>query len=157
MDGEHCTASVRISQGSVRGRPAADLRRSLGERELDRLRLRLEHLPARERALLTAMFIDGHGACEIAPLMGISARTVRRRIRRSAARVLSELFGFVLRERERWTPLRRRVAVLSVVEGLPTREVARQAGVTLHVVRRELLALRAQHAAERRYAGRGAA
>lgn len=84
------------------------------------------------------------------------ARTLRRRVRQIAARVLSPIFVFVVAhldpsdpgERRRlglpcWSPTRRKIAQACVVRGLSFREAASELRVSLHTVRREMQSVRA--------------
>lgn len=148
------TDSVRTVKGwrpSAAGSNAArhDLRRGLTPTELERVMGRLDLLPTRERALLEAMFHDGRSAVQIATLTGEEPRTIRRQIRLVVARVLSPKFGFVMRHCGQWPASRRRVGQACVLWGFSARMTARELGITLHAVRRQLDAIHALYDAER--------
>jgi DNA-directed RNA polymerase specialized sigma24 family protein len=114
----------------------ADLRRKVPRELLDLMLLRAEALPAAERVLLRAVYVEGRRATELAALMGEDARMVRRRIRELRDRVVAPKFGFVARHREQWPGARGRVAWAVFVEGKTQREAADEAGLSLHAVRR---------------------
>lgn len=126
-----------------------DLRRGLTPSELERVLGRVDLLPTRERALLEAMFQDGRSAVQIAALTGEDARAVRRQIRQVVARVLSPKFAFVMRHCGTWPASRRRVGEACVMWGFSVRIAARELGMTLHAVRRQLDAIQALFEAER--------
>lgn len=127
-----------------------DLRRAVRREQIQLLldRAELAELPANERALLHAAFVDGHSAIEIAalarsasgaPVGGevVTARSVRRRIRRLVERVMSPRFLYVVRHQGAWPQNRRRVAEACVLRGLSLRDAAAELGLSLHVVRRQ--------------------
>lgn len=128
---------------------AADLRRRRGGEVSDIVIRRAEWLRPDERALLHAIYGDGMTASRVAELSALDARVVRRRVRQLVYRCLSELFVFVLREREGWSTRRRQVATACVLHGRSMRDAARELGVSLHTVRREMEAVRALNGARR--------
>ncbi len=115
---------------------AIDLRRRVEPGLVGLILLRAEFLPKPDQALLEAYFRQGVGADDLAALDGRSARTIRRRISTLADRVLDDLFVFVMRSQERFSPSRRRVAEAVYLHGLSRREAAESLDMTLYRVRR---------------------
>lgn len=72
-----------------------------------------------------------------------AVRSLRRRLRRLVSRVTSRRFVGVMRQRDGWSPTRRRVATACVLEGLTMREASARLGVSYHVVRRHMDAVAA--------------
>lgn len=127
-----------------------DLRRRASRDLAEVIVARAALLMPEDRRLLEAIYTDGLTALAVAQLTGDSPRSVRRRIRTLAARVLSDRFVFVMRQREHWRPTRRRVATACIVQGRPMREGARHLRLSLHVVRRQLDAVNALFEAQSR-------
>jgi DNA-directed RNA polymerase specialized sigma24 family protein len=115
---------------------ATDLRRrrsaELAQRVLDRAPL----LAPGDRALLEAVFRDHRPLTQIADLLGLTPKVVRRRTRQAITRALSDRVAWVARHAPGWSPVRRRVAIACVVEGRPLRDAARTLNLSLHTVRR---------------------
>jgi transposase len=133
-------AKARARGGPGRGpRPGA----RLGPMEVDRLLMRADHLVQEERALIRALYMDGRSSREVAELIGADPRSVRRRARRIAMRVLSPEFTFVLRQREQWGPTRRRIATVVVLQGKSMRQAAAMLELSLHTVRHHFHAVAA--------------
>lgn len=138
---------VDHDQDSVtRARPPAtpaDLRLKR-QRELAQLlvdRAAAAELPPADLALLTAVYADGKSAVDIAALTGRPGdpaliRSLRRRIRRLAHRVMDPKFVYVLRHAQRWPATRRKVAHATIIQGRSLRQAARHLGLSLHVIRR---------------------
>jgi len=120
---------------------AADLRRRRRRDLADLLTQRAELLPPEDRALLLSIYRENLTAREVAALRGVSPRSVRRRLRTLVERVLSPRFEVVLRERASWPPTRRRVATATVIEGRTMRQTASALTLSLHAVRRQMLAI----------------
>lgn len=91
-----------------------------------------------DRAIIQAIYRDGLTAQQVAHLRNESPRRLRARVRRIVARLVSERFRFVLRSRDQWPPMRRKVAGACILQGLSMREAARFLQLTLHQVRREM-------------------
>ncbi len=121
----------------------ADLRRRRRGAWVDQVLDRAGWLPPPERALVESVFRDGRTAVEIAHLTRQDPRAVRRRVRRAVDRALSDRVAFVMRARTRWTPTRRRVADLTILEGLSMRAASQRLGVSYHTVRRHKEAIEA--------------
>lgn len=114
---------------------AADLRRKREGAMAERVGHRAAALPKRDRALLDAVYRDGRPVVELAAIMNLPAPVVRRRVRTLVRRVLSPEYGFVLANRDAWTPTRRKVADACVIEGLSIRTAAAKLRLSLHTVR----------------------
>jgi|GEM_PF-4299127 len=93
-------------------------------------------LPARDRALLEAVFQDGRSAAELARVRGVSPRHLSRTIRVLVKRVLSPEYRFVVANRRHWPRSRAKVATVCFVQGRGIREAARLARLTFHSARR---------------------
>ena len=145
--------AVAEPAAEVRGGGRRDLRRGLTPAELDRVQARLEHLPSGERALIEAMFLDHKTAVQIAALAGRDPRKVRGEIRRVVDRMLSPKFAFVLRRGDAWPTTRRKVAHACVLWGFSARVAAKELGISLHAVRRQVDAIHAMFEAEGLLAG----
>jgi hypothetical protein len=105
--------------------------------QMDLLSARLGEIPADEQALVRALYLDGKPSPEIASLSGSEARSVRRRARRIAERMLSDEFVFVLRTRNFWPAKRRRLASAVFVRGLPIKQAAKKLRISYYEARRE--------------------
>ncbi|MEQ8770301.1 MAG: hypothetical protein RIB60_07310 [Phycisphaerales bacterium] len=121
----------------------ADLRRRRQGAWVDRVLDRAEWLPASERTLVESVFRDGRTAVEIAHLTREDPRAVRRRVRRAVDRAMSDRLAFVMRARAGWSPTRRRVADLTIVEGVSMRIASQRLGLSYHTVRRHKEAIEA--------------
>jgi hypothetical protein len=105
--------------------------------QLDLLSTRLDELASDEQALVRALYLDQRTPAEIAPLLGMDERSVRRRAKRIADRVLSGEFAFVIRSRDLWPFKRRRVATAIFVRGLSLNAAAADLGLSTYRVRQE--------------------
>jgi DNA-directed RNA polymerase specialized sigma24 family protein len=129
----------------LRAEPEAEARltlprkRSLAEQVVARAYL----LNSTDRAFLLAAFDDGRSAADLGRLTGVSPRSVRRRLRRLADRVLSSRFLFVGKAMHRWPPTRRRVAEAVVLRGLSMRQAAQEMKISVYVVRAHMNAINA--------------
>ena len=146
----HHSRPRHLDMDRVNVTEAADLRR---RRRREYAEFLVEHaqfaLPA-DRALIEAIHRDGLSAQEVAALTGAPARTVRRRARLLAERLLSPRFAFVLLRREQWPAGRRRVAAACVLQGRTMRATARHLRLSLHAVRKEMSIIDALFEADRR-------
>jgi DNA-directed RNA polymerase specialized sigma24 family protein len=126
---------------------ATDLRRKRQREIVERMLERASCLPPPDLALLRAAYEDGRSAVELALLLGHDPRSLRRKLKRLSARVMSPEFLFVLRHRERWSPLRRKVATACILHGQSQRSAAQTLKLSLHTVRRNHLAVLAMYEA----------
>ncbi len=115
---------------------SVDLRRKRRADLAAELVTRAKWLPAEERELIRTVYEHGRPVSELAPLLCVSPRTLRRRCRRAVSRALSEEYLFVLRHRDRWPSLMAQVATMCMVEGKSLRTAAAALGVSFHTVRR---------------------
>lgn len=135
-----------------------DLRRKTRRDLADRILDRATHLPRSDRALLEAVFRDGRRVAEVAALLPdiphttSGLRSLRRRVRRLADRVVSPRFEFVITHRADWPPLQARVATAWAIEGRSMRETAQREGISVHTVRALALTVDALMLAGRREA-----
>lgn len=97
-----------------------------------------------DRAVVQGFYDRGMSAAQLATLIGVHPCTVRRRMRQLVAHLRSPMFGFILAHRGRWTHSRRTVAEMHLLQRRPLRETARRSHLTMHIVRRETDAIRAQ-------------
>jgi hypothetical protein len=74
-------------------------------------------------------------------MTGRNVRSVRLRVRNLARRVLSEPFAFVIRNRNSWPILRRRLATAVIVHGQTIEQAAAEAGTTFYNARKHLDAI----------------
>lgn len=129
--------SIVVPDTEEGGSPhAVDLRRRARRTLAERIVARSEGLPAQDRTLVRLVYHEGRSVSELAGLMGVSARTLRRRVRRLTTRVLSPRFLFVLSHQGKWSVTRRRVAEACVLGGMSLREAARALDLSFHTVRR---------------------
>ena len=125
-------------QGIMRERAAMagiDLRRRVEPGLVDLILMRGEFLPRADRALLEAYFRQGVSVEDLAALDGRAPRTIRRRIGVLSDRVLDEMFVYVMRSRERFGPVRGRVAEAVFLWGQSRPVAARCLGMSLYTVR----------------------
>jgi len=115
---------------------AIDLRRRPEPGLVDLILMRAEYLAQSERALLEAYYRRGVDAADLALLEGKPARSIRRRVRSLSARVLDDLFVYVMRSIDRFGPTRQRIARGVYLQGTSRRAIAQQLGLSLHTVRR---------------------
>jgi predicted ArsR family transcriptional regulator len=102
-----------------------------------------EWLPPEDRALMQAFLQDGKSADELAKLIGVTGRTVRRRVERLARRVSSPRFVFVGARLSQMTPMRRRIAEACILRGMSIRAAAARLKLSTHAVRLHLAAIHA--------------
>lgn len=101
-----------------------------------------EFLPDEDRVLLQAVYDRGMSPIEFARAIRARPRAIRHRVRGLVERVSSPLFQFVATQQGAWTSQRRLIAELNVLRGRSQRDVAQRLGVSLHLVRQELLRIR---------------
>jgi hypothetical protein len=135
----------------LRGGPAIDLRALLRRpytspdrragthaQLSERLKPAIEHvalLADRERLVLEAVISSGLSFVRLEQLTGLSVRIVRTALRNAARRAGSDLFAFVVAQRETMPPMRRAVAEAMVLRGMPLRAIAAELKVSLWTVR----------------------
>lgn len=120
---------------------ASDLRRAVPADLARTVADRAHWCMPEERALIDAMYRQGLTATQIAQLRSEPAPAIRRKIRAVVQRVLSPKFVFVLRHRDQWPPMRRRVATACILQGRTLREAAAHLRLSLHAVRRQMDAI----------------
>jgi len=120
-----------------------DLRRRDRQDLARRIAHMAEWLPQADRALLRAVYDSGQPVADLARIAGQHPRSLRRRVRRLTARVLSSRYLFVVSHMADWPATRRKVARACVIQGLSMRAAARQLGLSLHTVRMHHAAIRA--------------
>lgn len=103
-----------------------------------------------DRELVWAVYRDGLTARQIAHIRDESPRTIRARIRRVTARLISDRFKFVIRHRDAWPAQRRAIANTCILHGLSMRDAATELRISLHVIRREIALIHALMAEHRR-------
>ena len=104
-------------------------------------------LNAPDRMLVTAMYEKGMSAHQIGELLGMSAAQVRRRASRLVRHVNGPLVSFILAERHRWTPQRRHIAELRLVQRRTLRQTVEATGLGPYRIRSECQAILAQYEA----------
>jgi len=113
--------------------------KSLLTREMHELVVaRAEQLDEADRALITQAIDRGSDTKDVATLLGVSVRTVQRRLRSLILHLTSPRTIAVLRNQDRWPRDLVRVAMDVCVRRRTLRDTAARHGVTLHRVRRML-------------------
>jgi DNA-directed RNA polymerase specialized sigma24 family protein len=126
-----------------------DLRRRRADALNERIVQRAEWLEPAERALVSAMFVDGYSAAQIARLGNADPRSVRSRIHKIVQRLGDPRAAYVMLNSEQWTTTRRRVAREIYINGKSLRETADTLGLSFYVVRRHREAVEAMFDADR--------
>lgn len=127
-----------------------DLRKRLRRDRADSLVARAAFLPPEDRGLIEAYFRDGQTIKLLSEVHRTDPRAMSRRIRRLCERLLSDRFGFVLRNFESWSPSRRRVATATMLHGHSMRAASGVLRISLYAVRRHADAINALYESERR-------
>lgn len=141
---EAVASKAVVSRSRGRAHPErVDLRRRERRVWAETIGARAAHLLPGDRELVEAVFVEGLGAEAAAERVGGSVRTVRRRSRAIAKRVLSREFEVVLQERDAWPRMRRLVATACVLQGRTLRDASAHLRVSLHTVRRQMDLVRA--------------
>lgn len=128
---------------------AIDLRRRRADALNERIIQRAEWLEPNDRALVSAMFVDGYSAARIARLGNSDPRTIRSRIRKIVHRLGDPRTAYVMLHSNAWTPTRRRVAREVYINGRSLRETAETLGLSFYVVRRHRESIEAMFEADR--------
>jgi len=105
---------------------------------------RAELLCQRDRDLLEAVLIRGQSAEAIARLMGVSSRSVRRRVHRLGKRLCSRRFLSAARAMPYMARADAALVRMYFCEGVTHRRISRQLGASVYAVRRRLDRLEAQ-------------
>ncbi|MCC6659558.1 MAG: hypothetical protein IT437_01600 [Phycisphaerales bacterium] len=115
---------------------ALDLRRRVRSDLARLIARRAAALEPADRTLVCSVFELGRPVAEVGRLLGqADARSLRKRLRRLSARVLTPEYAFVIGHRDRWPPLRRAVATERFIHGRSFREIARHNGLSYYSVR----------------------
>lgn len=165
MGGAHQQSTESVGTGGEQGQPPARpgfqssvttnrrakmvVRQRLGRLLADRILALAPCLPAPDAALLTALYRDGASFQAVAKVRGVDVRLLRRRVRKLVDRLLSPGFALVATHAASWPAERAAVARAAIIDGLSIRATARQTGIPIHIVRREMLVIEAmiEHAA----------
>lgn len=118
-----------------RGRLAPVESRAIGRDDAARLARLAECLPGPERALTTAVYVDGVSIRAAAAFFGVREWDVRRRLARLKARMCSEPFALALRLAADGPDATGRVAWACFVEGLSIRGAAAKLNMPIAMVR----------------------
>lgn len=120
-----------------------DLRKHLRLDLADLIVHRSDALEPADRALIRAVYDQGHHVTTLGRLLGVQhdLRPLRRRIRALTLRVLSKEFAFVLAHRDSWPTPRRRVATAYFLHGCSMRQVAQGCGLSTYAVRLHRIAV----------------
>lgn len=118
--------------------PALDLRRRSARDRADTIIERARWCLPDDRALLNAIYADGLSVADAARLRNTTPRTLRRRVRLTTERILSRRFEFVLRSRDDWPPVRRRIATACILQGRTHREAALHLRISIYNVRKHM-------------------
>lgn len=127
-----------------------DLRRRRHRDAVESVVSRAGWLRTDERGMVNAIFERGQSTVELAGMIGVRPREVRRRMHRIVKRTQDPLFVFVALNRAAWPDGMRRVATACVLHGRPLREAAHELGMSYHEVRRDRAAVEALFAASRK-------
>lgn len=129
---------------------SADLRLRRRRADAELVLMRAEHLPPADAEFIRAIFSQGLTATRVAALQGADPRLVRRRARAILRRMNEPIFMYVARERGGWSTVRRRIAESGVLAGRGLRAIAAETGLSIHLVRRHMEAIRAMSESSRR-------
>ncbi len=137
---------------------APDRRKRPDQAQIDAILRRARWLDPDDAALLRAVYEQARPVAEIARLLDVDPRSVRRRVRILSERVLHPRFLVAARvvrpdadlrrlvpepDPAAWPPNRRRVAEAMVIRGLNMRDASIALGLSLHTVRRHIDAIHA--------------
>lgn len=104
----------------------------------ERLARLADELEQPDRDLIRSVIDRGQTIASLARATGVSRRSLNRRFNRLVRRLSDERVRIVLRDRDCWPPLRRRIATDLVVRGLTQRAAAKRHRISLHRLRSEL-------------------
>lgn len=131
---------------------ALDLRRRQPRPVVEAILSLATHLPGPERSLIHAIFGEGRTIADLSRCLGDRPRFLRRRFRRTVARLIDPRFAFVASQMHTWPQRRRLAGTLHILHARTLRDTARRLALTEHAVRREISAIDAlfgQHRFER--------
>jgi DNA-directed RNA polymerase specialized sigma24 family protein len=130
---------------------ALDLRRKRQREMADSIISRAEYLTGPDRTLVLAVYEDNRRMSDLARMMGIHPRSLRRRVRRLIERMMSPKFAFVASRRDQWASTQRRVATACVLHGLSIRAAADQLKLSHYTVRKHCDIVQTLYAAHRQW------
>jgi len=110
----------------------------------DLLMARAELLAQKDRELIRAVMVSGMTMAAVARLTGMNERTVRYRVRRLGRKLASRRFLNAARSLPYLSEADARIARFHYCEGLSGRRLARQEGMSFHLLRRRLDRIRAE-------------
>ncbi|GEM_PF-1301879 len=122
-----------------------DMRRGITANIAAKVRSAAPYLDDRDREIVLAVLDRGQSAAAVGRLTNRQAREVRRHVKRVYRRISAPEFQFVLEQIDRLGGTRRKVASACFLHGLSLRQAAAKLGVTVHMVRRHVMAIRNQH------------
>jgi DNA-directed RNA polymerase specialized sigma24 family protein len=94
--------------------------------------------------MVLAVLDRGQSAVAVGRIGNHDPRFVRRRVRRVYDRISSREFQFVAQRVDSWGGTRRRVALASFLHGMSLRQAASSLGLSVHLVRQHIAAIRNQ-------------
>lgn len=113
-----------------------DLRRRNARREAEIISERAAFLPREQQALVRAVYHEGRSIVDLAPLLGVPTRTLRRQLRRLLIRLSSPEFAYVAVHMHSWPRTMHRVAESCILHGQTVRGTSSLLHVSLHTVRK---------------------
>lgn len=122
--------------GMEQSEHALDFRRRR-EGELSTMVVRRAHwLRGRDREIAISFFQRGMHATEIASMMRMNARHVRKRIKQIVLRLRDPRCAYVVAHASGWSPRRRQIGEDLYIHGHSMRRISEQRGLSLHAVRK---------------------
>lgn len=113
-----------------------DLRRRNARLHNEQIAQRARYLPREQRALVAAIYEQGHSYKQLAALSGQPVRCLRREVQRILQRLASPEFAYVAIHMDGWPLTMRRVAQSCVLAGEPVRSASESLRLSLHTVRK---------------------
>lgn len=150
-----CHRPARVSEAAASSTDlsiALDLRRRQPRPVVEAILALSVHLPTSDRSLIQAIFGEGRTIADLSRCLGERPRFLRRRFRRTVARLIDPRFAFVAAHMHTWPQSRRLAGTLHILHARTLRDTARRLALTEHAVRREISAIDAlfsQHRFER--------
>ncbi|GAB5497495.1 MAG: hypothetical protein Phyf2KO_25750 [Phycisphaerales bacterium] len=126
----------RKSFGAVDFSAASDMRRSRSSDLIRTVAQQADHLPPKDRALITQIFVDGIPINRLAQNSGEEPRRLARRVKSITKRMLDPRFKYVTENKAAWRPTRQRVAAACIVEGLSMREASEKLKLSPYTIRK---------------------
>jgi hypothetical protein len=121
-----------------------DLRRGISADVAARVRAAAPYLEPLDREMVLAVLDRGQTAAAVGRIGNQNPRQVRRKVRRVYARISSPEFQFVAQRVDSWGGTRRKVALASFLHGMSLRQAASSLGLSMHLVRQHIAAIRNQ-------------